>query len=299
MSGLDCLKADPLCARLLSRYPTERGREGGNTELSRSRELCDIKSLLVDMDGVLYRGREPVPGAKEFLDFARRRGIPFLLFTNNSTLTPMQYVRKLAAMGIPATEDEIFTSAQATAMYLPKLIPLGSPIYVIGQDGLFTALQESGYRFASTDVSAVVVGMDTQLTFEKLKIATLAIRRGARFVATNPDATLPTEEGLIPGNGAILAALRVATDVEPLIIGKPERPIFEAALRRLGAEVTTTAIIGDRPETDIIGGQRAGLMTILVLTGVTDLARQRALGIEPDWIFEDLPALQRALAHGA
>jgi len=265
---------------------------------SKQRHLAGIRSLLIDMDGVLYRGTQPVPGAREFLAFTRRREIPYLLFTNNSMLTPEQYVAKLRGMGIEVTADAIFTSAQATAMHLPRIISPGSSVYMIGQDGLRTALRESGYRFATKDVAAVVVGMDTKLSYEKLKVATLAIRAGAHFIATNPDATYPSEEGIVPGNGAALAALQVATDVEPIIIGKPELPIFQMALDCLGASAGDTAIIGDRPETDIVGGQRAGLMTIQVLTGVTDKVGLEASGIQPDWVFEDLAALQQALeAH--
>ncbi len=260
----------------------------------KSKRLSDIRSMLIDMDGVLYRGMQPVPGAKEFLEWARRRGIAFLLFTNNSSLTPVQYAEKLRSMDIIATPEEVFTSCEATAMQLATMIPPGSKVYVIGEDGIRQALQQSGFQFAEKDVAAVVVGWDRKLTYDKLKIATLAIRRGAYFIGTNPDRTYPAEEGLVPGNGAILAALQAATDVAPFIVGKPELPIFRTALRHLQAAAASTAIIGDRPETDVLGGQRAGLMTILVLTGVTGMAELEASGLHPDWVFENLPALQVA-----
>ena len=259
-----------------------------------TKSLTDIRNLLIDMDGVLYHGNAPVPGAREFVAWAEERGLGFLLFTNNSTLTPEQYVLKIAKMGIMVTPEHIFTSAQATAMYLPRLVPPGAALYVIGQDGLRVALTEAGYRFADSDVSAVVVGMDTQLTYEKLCLGTLAIRAGALFVATNPDVTFPSERGIIPGNGAALAAIETATGVKPIMVGKPERAIFEIALARLGALAENTAMIGDRPETDVLGGQQAGLMTIHVLTGVANRADLAASGLTPDWVFDDLPALREA-----
>ena len=259
-----------------------------------TRSLTDIRHLLIDMDGVLYRGNEPVPGARAFLAWAEAQGVGFLLFTNNSTLTPEQYTQKLARMDIVVTPDHVFTSAQATAMYLPRLVPPGQALYIIGQDGLRTALAESGYRFADQNVAAVVVGMDTHLTYEKLCLATLAIRAGALFVGTNPDVTFPSERGIVPGNGATLAAIETATGVKPILVGKPERAIFEIALSRLAAAPENTAMIGDRPETDVLGGQRAGLMTVHVLTGVADRQELAASGLTPDWVFEDLGDLQRA-----
>ncbi len=272
----------------------ERSRIRGVSERVQTKSLTDIRNLLIDMDGVLYHGNAPVPGAREFLAWAEERDIRFLLFTNNSTLTPEQYVDKLAKMGIVVTPGHVFTSAQATAMYLPRLVPPGEALYVIGQDGLRTALAEAGYRFADSDVSAVVVGMDTQVTYEKLCLATLAIRAGALFVGTNPDVTFPSERGIVPGNGAILAAIETATGVKPIMVGKPERAIFESALDRLGAAPGNTAMIGDRPETDVLGGQQAGLMTIHVLTGVATQEDLATSGLTPDWVFEDLPALREA-----
>ncbi len=268
----------------------------GEGALSREKRLSDIRHLLIDMDGVMYRGMTAIPGAREFLDFCRERGIPFLLFTNNSSLTPQEYVTKLAGMDIHVAPQEVFTSSAATAMHLGKVIPPGSRVYVIGESGVREALRAAGYEVADghEGVAAVVVGWDRHLTYRKLKEATLAIRAGAAFIGTNPDKTYPAEEGLVPGNGAILAAIEAATDVSPFIVGKPELPIFQVALDRLDADAAHTAIIGDRPETDILGGQRAGLMTILVLTGVVGERELAASGLAPDWVFADLPALQNA-----
>jgi len=268
----------------------------GKGALLREKHLSDITHLLIDMDGVMYRGMIAIPGAREFLAFCREHGIPFLLFTNNSSLTPQEYAAKLAGMEIHVAPQEVFTSSAATAMHLGKVMPSGARVYVIGESGVREALRAAGYEVAEgyEGVAAVVVGWDRHLTYRKLKEATLAIRAGARFIGTNPDKTYPAEEGLVPGNGAILAAIEAATDMSPFIVGKPELPIFHMALDRLGADAAHTAIIGDRPETDILGGQRAGLMTVLVLTGVVGERELAASGLRPDRVFADLTALQAA-----
>jgi len=250
--------------------------------------LAAVRSLIVDMDGVLYRGREPIPGAREFVAFLQREGIPFLLLTNNSTLTPAQYVAKLARLGIEVGEDRILTSAQAAALYLERVAPPGAKVYLIGEEGLRAALREKGFAFAERGADFVVVGMDRQLTYEKLKIATLLIRGGARFIGTNPDKTFPSEEGIVPGNGATLAALEAATGVAPMVVGKPERAIFDLALARMGVGREGAAVVGDRLETDVLGGRRAGLITILVLSGVTTPKELAASGVQPDLVFEDV-----------
>jgi len=256
--------------------------------------LTNIKHLIIDMDGVLYRGHQPIPGLGEFFTFLRQRSIGYILATNNSTRTPAQYARKLAHMGVTVRQEEILTSAQATAAYLAEQAPPGTPVYVIGQDGLVAAMQERGYIITThhrQGARFVVVGMDTRVTYDKLKTGTLLIRAGAQFIGTNPDKTFPSEEGIVPGAGSILAALEAATDVKPIVIGKPEPPMFQQALARLGASPQTTAVLGDRLETDILGGQRAGLLTICVLSGVTsqeDLARSP---IQPDLVFRDIAHL--------
>ena len=177
--------------------------------------LKPIENLIIDMDGVLYRGDEAVPGVKEFFAFLRARPLCFILATNNSTHTAQQYVDKLAQMGVEVALSEVLTSAQATAMYLETLAPPGTKVYVIGEEGLETAVRERGYIISEDGARFVVVGMDRRLTYEKLKVATLLIREGARFIGSNPDKTLPTEEGFIPGAGAMLAALEASTGVAP------------------------------------------------------------------------------------
>lgn len=257
-------------------------------------DLAAIKGLLIDMDGVLYRGHEPISGGASFITFLRQRRIPFLLLTNNSSLTPGQYVAKLADMGIEVCAEEILTSAQATARYLAQREPEGARVYMIGREGLRQALVEQGFTLVEEGADYVVVGWDWELTFAQLKRATLLIRAGAHFIATNPDRTFPSEEGIIPGNGAILAALEAATDVQPLVVGKPEPAIFHLALTQLGLDAQGAAVLGDRLETDVVGGQRMGLITLLVLSGVTDRKELSQSPIQPDLVFENVAHLQRA-----
>lgn len=257
-------------------------------------KLRAIRHLIIDMDGVLYRGDETIPGAKEFFAFLRARPIGFILATNNSTRTAQQYVDKLAQMGVDVALSEILTSSQATAMYLETLAPRGTKVYVIGEEGLETAVRERGYIISGDGAGFVVVGMDRRLTYEKLKVATLLIRGGARFIGSNPDKTLPTQEGFIPGAGAMLAAVEASTDVVPTIVGKPERTIFELALAKMGSSQEDTAIVGDRLDTDVLGGYNAGLTTILVLSGATPHQDVDSASVKPDLVFEDIGHLHQA-----
>ena len=256
-------------------------------------DLAAIKGLLMDMDGVLYRGQTPIPGAGHFILFLRHQGIPFLLLTNNSSLTPGQYVAKLKGMGIEVHAEELLTSAQATAHILAQREPEGTRVYMIGREGLRQALVEQGFTLVEEGADHVVVGWDWELTYGQLKRATLLIRAGAHFIATNPDRTFPSEEGIVPGNGAILAALEAATDVQPLVIGKPQPTMFQLALAQLGLDAQEAAILGDRLETDVLGGQRMGLRTLFVLSGVTDEEELAQSSIQPDLVFEDVAHLQR------
>ncbi len=258
-------------------------------------DLTQLSHLIIDMDGVLYKGTEPIPGAREFLLFSRRIGIPFLLLTNNSSMTAGQYQIKLADMGMQVAEEEILPSAAATAMYLSRIAAPGTPVYVIGEDGIRIELENHGFDLRNdSSVDYVVVGWDRQLTWEKLRIATQAIRAGARFIGTNPDKTYPSEAGIVPGAGAIHAALEASTEVAPEIVGKPQAAIFQLGLERLGAEAATTASVGDRLETDIVGGQRAGMPTILMLSGVTSREQLAISPTVPDLVFQDLAGLQEA-----
>jgi 4-nitrophenyl phosphatase len=255
--------------------------------------LRTIRHLIIDMDGVLYRGREAIPGAADLIDFLREREIGFILATNNSTRTPQQFIDRLSRMNVTVRSGDLLTSAQSTASYLGAIAPPGTRLFVVGQDGLHTALREAGFVLVEERAEYVVVGMDPTICYERLAQATLLIRDGAGFVGTNPDRTFPSERGIVPGAGSLLAFLEAATDVTATVIGKPATAMFEQALDRLAADPASTAVLGDRLETDILAGQRAGLGTILVLSGVTDEAMLSDAPIQPDLIFRDVADLHR------
>jgi 4-nitrophenyl phosphatase len=258
-------------------------------------DLAALRGFIFDMDGVVYRGPVAVPGAPEFIGGLRAAGIPFLFVTNNSTTSPESVALRLAHMGIPAEPDSVLTSSEVTAAVLKQEAP-DSLVFVLGEEGIRVALAR--YGLATTEdyrqATAVVVGMDRRLTYDRLRDAALAVRLGARFIATNSDRTLPSDVGEIPGAGSLVAALVAATDVKPVVVGKPEPAIFRQALALLGTPAGLTACVGDRPETDIAGGHGAGLRTIAVLTGVGTRAAFDALRPPPDWIFEDLGELSQA-----
>jgi 4-nitrophenyl phosphatase len=259
--------------------------------------LHSLRHLIIDMDGVMYRGNQALPGTNDFVCFLRERGIGFVLATNNATKTPQQFVQKLAPMGIQVQASEVLTSSQATAGYLAGIAPPGTRVCVVGMDGLRTALCEAGFALVEEDAEFVVAGMDFAVCYERLAQATLQIRAGARFIGTNPDLTFPSERGIVPGAGALLALLEAATGVRPVVIGKPETAMVEQALARIGGQPATTAMLGDRLETDILAGKRAGLPTVLVLTGVTDRPMLANSEIQPDLVFEDLVQLRLAWAR--
>jgi 4-nitrophenyl phosphatase len=252
------------------------------------KDLRKLGHLIIDMDGVLYRGNEVIPGTGDFVRFLRQRGIGFVLATNNSTRTPTQYVHKLAGMGVTIHADEVLTSAQATAGYLASIAQPGSRVFMVGMDGLEMALRLAGFTLVEDDAEFVVAGMDFTICYERLAQATLLIRAGAPFIGTNPDRTFPSERGIIPGAGALLAFLEASTSVMPTVIGKPGTAMMKQALARMHADPTTTAVLGDRLETDILAGQRAGLPTLLVLSGITDRAMLAESEILPDLVFRDV-----------
>ncbi|MDO8588283.1 MAG: phosphoglycolate/pyridoxal phosphate family phosphatase [Armatimonadota bacterium] len=232
-----------------------------------------LKAYIFDLDGVIYRGDELQPGAAETVNALRSRGERVYFLTNNSTQSRSQYADKLTKLGIPARPDEIMTSAYAAALYLRQVKPDGRRVYVVGESGLKEELEQTGAEVVEEPdglpIDFVVAGLDRQFNYEKLFNAQQAIYRGAEFVATNRDPTFPLEEGLLcPGGGAIVAAIETATGVEPRLIGKPETYSLEMVMTLAGAEPAQTVIIGDRLDTDILVGRKAGAHTILVLTGV-------------------------------
>jgi 4-nitrophenyl phosphatase len=262
------------------------------------RRLRAARAFVFDMDGVLYRGDEPLPGVAALLDLLTRRGRGFILATNNSTATPASYVTKLARMGLAVPAEAILTSALATRDYLQAELPPESGLYVIGSPALREVLFTGTPFYPVADEeqpAAVVVGLDLAFDYAKLQAANRAIRGGARFVATNADATLPTENGLVPGAGSIVAAVGVASGQRPTVIGKPETPLLELAMQRLGVGPQAAVMIGDRLDTDVIAGVRAGMLSVLVLTGVSTATEIASAPAQPDLVFPDLVALAAAL----
>jgi 4-nitrophenyl phosphatase len=258
--------------------------------------LASLRGLILDMDGVLWEGDTPLPGMPDFLVFLRKENIRMMLATNNASLTPERYVQKLALMGADVRPEEILTSAAATGEYLRSTARPGEIAFVIGEEGLIQAVRMAGLQVAEPDelhAAYVVCGMDRSLSWQKLAGATINLRHGARFIGTNPDVTFPTELGIAHGNGAILAALTAASGVHPAVIGKPFPTLFQMAIRKMGIPKSQVAVVGDRLETDIQGARRAGLKSILVLTGVSSRKELRHSRSKPTLVFEDLPALQR------
>jgi NagD protein len=228
----------------------------------------EIKSWLMDMDGVLVHEEHAIPGANDFLNRLRETGTPFLVLTNNSIYTRRDLAARLRASGLEVPEEAIWTSALATAAVLQDQRPNGTA-FVIGETGLTTALHESGYTLTERDPDYVVLGETRTYSFERITQAIRLIVNGARFIATNPDPTGPAPQGPLPATGSVAALVSHATGVDPYFVGKPNPLMMRSALNTLDAHSETTAMVGDRMDTDIVSGLEAGLEGILVLTGVT------------------------------
>jgi 4-nitrophenyl phosphatase len=263
------------------------------------KHFSKVQGLIFDMDGVLWRGGQPLPGVQRTFSLLRLRQIPFVLATNNATQTFDKVRARMESAKVAIEEHEVLTCAVGAASHLKQYVPEGSRVYAVGDPALFDALAESGFvvQESSDGVDAVVVGMDWSLTWEKLAEASYALMEGAFFLGTNPDVSFPTERGFAPGNGAILAALETATGREATIFGKPEPHLFSAALEMLGTPASHTVAVGDRLETDILGGKQAGLPTALMLTGATSAEDLASSDLEPEWVFEDLVELSQALSE--
>jgi NagD protein len=231
----------------------------------------EIHAWLMDMDGVLVREEQPIPGASEFLARLQERGIPFLVLTNNSMYTRRDLAARLMASGLVVPEESIWTSALATARFLESQRP-GGTAFVVGEAGLTTALHQAGYTLTERDPDYVLLGETRTYSFERITRAIRLVDQGARFIATNPDVTGPSPDGALPATGAVAALISRATGVDPYYVGKPNPLMMRSALNAIDAHSETTAMIGDRMDTDIVAGLEAGLETILVLTGVTTLS---------------------------
>ncbi|WP_066586720.1 HAD-IIA family hydrolase [Cellulomonas timonensis] len=249
-----------------------------------------IHSWLTDMDGVLVHEGTALPGAAEFVRALRDADRPFLILTNNSIYTARDLRARLAATGIDVPEGAIWTSALATAQFLADQVPDGSA-YAIGEAGLTTALYEIGYTLTESDPDYVVLGETRTYSFEAITRAIRLIKGGARFIATNPDVTGPSPEGDLPATGAVAAMITAATGRQPYFVGKPNPMMFRSALNRIDAHSETTAMIGDRMDTDVVAGIEAGLQTFLVLTGSTSAADVEKFPFRPSHVVDSIANL--------
>ncbi|MFF1573385.1 HAD-IIA family hydrolase [Leifsonia sp. NPDC058292] len=253
----------------------------------------EIECWLTDMDGVLVHENSALPGAADLIQQWRDEGTPFLVLTNNSIFTPRDLAARLRASGLDVPEESIWTSALATADFLKSQMPGGSA-FVIGEAGMTTALHEAGFIMTDTDPDYVVVGETRSYSFDAITKAIRLIGKGARFIATNPDATGPSAEGPLPATGAITAMISKATGMDPYVVGKPNPMMFRSAMNRIGAHSENTAMIGDRMDTDIVAGIEAGLHTILVLTGISDQSEIDRYPFRPDEILNGVHELVKS-----
>lgn len=250
----------------------------------------EIRSWLMDMDGVLVREQQAIAGADRWLALLRERGLRFLVLTNNSIYTPRDLAARLRASGLEVPEESIWTSALATARFLDDQRPGGSA-FVIGEAGLTTALHTAGYTMTEHDPDYVVLGETRTYSFERITHAIRLIERGARFIATNPDPTGPSADGPLPATGSVAALISRATGVAPYFVGKPNPLMMRSALNAIEAHSETAAMVGDRMDTDIVAGLEAGMHTVLVLTGSTTRGQTERFPYRPQRIIESIADL--------
>ena len=254
-----------------------------------------IKAFILDIDGVIWRDKFPIGDLESLFHTIRKAGILYSFATNNSTKTKATYLELLNGFGIPVTEEQMFTSGSVTAEILSDELPVGSELFVIGMAGLKETLKAARFQIGNRSPSAVVVGLDENVTYQDIKIAADLARDGIPFIGTNPDVSLPTPSGFNPGTGSILAAIEAASGVQPRIIGKPQPTIFISALRSMDTLPQETLVIGDRLSTDIAGGQNAGCKVGCVLTGVATRNEASAWLPKIDLISKDLTTLVEVL----
>ncbi|KXT73360.1 putative NagD-like phosphatase [Streptococcus sp. DD10] len=246
------------------------------------------KGYLIDLDGTIYRGKERIPAGEAFVHKLQEKAIPYLFVTNNTTRTPQMVQEALAqSYHIETTVESIYTATLATIDYM-KEKDLGHTVYIIGESGLKEAIHEAGYVEDKENPAYVVVGLDWQVDYEKFAIATLAIQKGAHFIGTNPDLNIPTERGLLPGAGTLVALIEAATQVSPVFIGKPNSIIMEKALERLGVSREDALMVGDNYLTDIRAGIDNGIDTLLVTSGFTKTEEVPFLPIAPTYVVNSL-----------
>jgi 4-nitrophenyl phosphatase len=254
-----------------------------------------IKALILDMDGVIWRSDTPIGDLPAIFKRIEERGLKYVFATNNGTKTPEQYVETLSKFGVQVDPDQVMTSALGVAQMLSQKFPPGTKTFMIGEDGIRMALGEKGFEVLSMErapeAQFFVMGLDRQITFEKMLEATLLVRRGVPFYATNSDKTFPTPRGEIPGAGAWIAVITTATNIEPTYAGKPFPFMMELSLERLGTGMDETLVVGDRLETDMAAGQAVRCPCALVLSGVSTKAQAEAWSPAIEIIADDLSSL--------
>lgn len=255
----------------------------------------NIKALILDMDGVIWRADAPIGDLPEIFRHIESRGLKYVFATNNGTKTPAQYVATLEKLGVRVSPEQVVTSALGTAHILARKFPRGTKVFIVGEDGTRTALEEKGFEILpvehAQEAEIVVIGIDRDVNFVKMREATLLVRRGVSFYATNPDKTFPTPRGEIPGAGAWISVVTTATGIEPIYAGKPFPFMMELSLERLGTTKEETLIVGDRLETDIAAGQAVGCPCALVLSGVSTKEQADAWNPKIDIVADDLASL--------
>ncbi|UBH16001.1 TIGR01457 family HAD-type hydrolase [Macrococcus armenti] len=246
------------------------------------------RGYLLDLDGTMYAGTRVIEGAKEFIEYLSNHNLPYLFVTNNASKRPDEVAEKLTQMGFVATADNVVTSAMATASYIAAESP-GATVYVIGGTGIRQALTDEGLVIKDSEhVDYVVIGLDVDINYEKLSTACLAVRNGAKFISTNPDTSIPTERGFLPGNGALTSVITVSTGVEPKFIGKPMETIMNKAVDIIKLPKEEIVMIGDLYMTDIMSGINAGIDTLHVQTGVSTYEQVMAEQVPPTYSVKNL-----------
>ena len=248
--------------------------------------MKSYQGYLIDLDGTIFKGTDVIPGAKEFIKKLKTKNIPYVFITNNSALTAESLINRLSQMGIPATKGNILTSSIATAKYL-KQNTSNVTCFMIGEEGLSKALKDEDIKISNKNVTHVVMGIDRQVTYEKLSSAASFVRNGAHFISTNKDLSIPSDDGINPGNGAFTSVVSLSTGISPLFIGKPAKSMIQIGLDMINCSADEVLLIGDNYFTDILGGIQSGVDTAFVLTGIgkkTDIDSS----LKPTYIYEDL-----------
>ncbi|HCN61257.1 MULTISPECIES: TIGR01457 family HAD-type hydrolase [Mammaliicoccus] len=250
--------------------------------------MKDYKGYFIDIDGTMYKGSEIIEGAIEFIEYLNANNKDYLFVTNNSSKTPAEVAEKLNNMGFNTSSEHVITSAMATAGYISEESP-GASVYMVGGSGLKSSLSDAGLVIKEDqNVDYVVMGLDVNISYEKLSVACLAVRNGAKFISTNKDVSIPNERGFLPGNGSLTSVVSVSTGQTPIFIGKPETIIMEQAVEKIGLSKEECVMIGDLYDTDILAGINSGIDTLHVQTGVTSLEEINLKEILPTYSVKNL-----------